>query len=346
MKDRFRSALLGTALGDAWGYPYQMPPQPERTPLPEPLVISDATQMTLALCAAMKDIDRGNLDREEGMQAIGQHFINYHSDPDYDRLPGPSTTESLDRLSQLGAEHWDDVSTHSGGSGAVMRVAASALLAPSDQGVGWSVLQGMVTHDSGVARAACAVMACLVSARKGTDLVNVAEGLAGDENFDNDNLLTNEEKSDILQDLDSALITDLTGPDAPLSELISRVAAVREHLDPFLAQGDFEELYRCRRKFVQIFGRGWDAGSCTASALLLAQLYLDHSNQYAPHDFLHVAVNWPGNRNTRASLTGALLGSHLEGGVDQWEETRDYQFESRYNDAIHCGVWKGFRPAV
>ena len=342
MKDRFRSALLGTALGDAWGYPYQTPPQPERTPLPESLVISDDTQMTLALCAAMPDIDDGDLDREEGMQAIGEHFLKYHSDPDYDRSPGASTTESLERLSQLGTEHWDDVATHSGGSGAVMRVAASALLAPSDQGVGWSVLQGILTHDSGVARAACAMLACMMAARKGANLLNVAEGLAGDENFDNDSLLTNQEKSDILQDLDTALITDLTGPDVPLSELISRVNAVHEHLNPFLQQGDFEELYRNSRKFVQILGRGWDAGSCTASALLLAQLYLDNQDQYAPHDFLHVAVNWPGNRNTRASLTGALIGSHLKGGVDDWEETREYHFESRYDDAVHCGVWKGF----
>lgn len=342
MKDRFRSALLGTALGDAWGYPYQTPPQPERTPLPESLVISDDTQMTLALCAAMSDIDDGDLDREEGMQAIGEHFLKYHSDPDYDRSPGASTTESLERLSQLGTEHWDDVATHSGGSGAVMRVAASALLAPSDQGVGWSVLQGILTHDSGVARAACAMLACMMAAEKGANLLNVAEGLAGDENFDNDSLLTNQEKSDILQDLDTALITDLTGPDVPLSELISRVDAVHEHLHPFLQQGDFEELYRNSRKFVQILGRGWDAGSCTASALLLAQLYLDNQDQYAPHDFLHVAVNWPGNRNTRASLTGALIGSHLEGGVADWEETREYHFESRYDDAVHCGVWKGF----
>ena len=223
-----------------------------------------------------------------------------------------------------------------------MRVAASALLAPSDQGVGWSVLQGILTHDSGVARAACAMLACMMAARKGANLLNVAEGLAGDENFDNDSLLTNQEKSDILQDLDTALITDLTGPDVPLSELISRVNAVHEHLNPFLQQGDFEELYRNSRKFVQILGRGWDAGSCTASALLLAQLYLDNQDQYAPHDFLHVAVNWPGNRNTRASLTGSLIGSHLKGGVDDWEETREYHFESRYDDAVHCGVWKGF----
>ena len=117
---------------------------------------------------------------------------------------------------------------------------------------------------------------------------------------------------------------------------------MHEHLTPFLQQGDFEELYRHSGKFVQILGRGWDAGSCTASALLLAQLYLDNQDQYAPHDFLHVAVNWPGNRNTRASLTGALIGSHLEGGVGAWEETREYDFESRYDDAVHCGVWKGF----
>lgn len=342
MKDRFRSALLGTALGDAWGYPYQLPPQPESTPLPDKLIISDDTQMVLALSAAMRTIDRRNLERAEGMEVISEEFLRYHRDADYDRFPGASTGEALSRLAELGPAHWEDVSTHSGGSGAVMRVAASALLAPTDQGVGWSVLQGVLTHDSGVARASCAVLACALLARDSSDLIEVADGLAGDSTFNDDELLSDQEKSAILEDFTSARVRDLSGADVPLSELIDRIAEVRKYLSPFLAEGDFEELYRQSRKFVKIFGRGWDSGSCVASALLLAQLYLDHREQYAPQDFLHVAVNWPGNRNTRGSVTGALLGAHLEDGAATWEESREYFFEPRYNDSIHRGMWSGF----
>lgn len=343
MKSRFRSALLGTALGDAWGYPYQMPPQPSATPLPEKLIISDDTQMTLALAAAMRTIDDEDLQRQAGMEAIGNEFLAYRRDPDYDRFPGPSNTDALERLKHVGCENWWDAATHSGGSGAVMRVSASALLAPADENVGWSVLQAEMTHDSGVSRAANAVAACALLANDDDDLLEVATGLAGDAVFDADELLTPEEKSDIIQDLNTALIHDLTGPDVPMSELAERAQEIRKYLAPFLDRGDFEELYRASRKFVQIIGRSWDSGSCCISALLFAQLFLDHREQYAPHDFLHVAVNWPGNRNTRASLTGALIGAHLTDGAEEWEASRTYEFEPRYDEAIHGGVWRGFR---
>ncbi|MGP5660309.1 ADP-ribosylglycohydrolase family protein [Corynebacterium falsenii] len=239
MKTRFRSALLGTALGDAWSYPYQLPPQSSATPLPERLQISDDTQMTLALSTAMRAIDAEKLDRDAGMREIGRQFLDYYGDPDYDRFPGASTTESLKRLKEKGTEQWSEVSTHSGGSGAVMRVSASALLAPSQQGVGWSVLQAILTHDSGVARASSAVVACMMMAEKGSDLIEVAGGIAGDKNFDSDVLLTSEEKSGILTDLDEALIKDLTGPDVPFTELVSRVAEVRDYLTPLPRQGRF-----------------------------------------------------------------------------------------------------------
>ncbi|HIW94921.1 MAG TPA: ADP-ribosylglycohydrolase family protein [Candidatus Corynebacterium gallistercoris] len=343
MKHRFRSALLGTALGDAWSYPYQLPPLGPNTPFPENLEISDDTQMTLALSAAMRAIDREDLDREAGMRRIADEFLDYYTDPDYDRFPGASTSEALKRLKEAGANQWSEVSTHSGGSGSIMRSAASALLAPSDQGVGWTVLQAILTHDAGVARGAAAMVACMMMAKPGSDLVSVAGGIAGDHNFDQDTLLTNKEKSEVIDDINEAMVRDLTGPDVPLAELISRVEELRSFLQPHVAEGDFEELYRHARKFQQIIGKGWDAGSCMASALLLTQLYLDNADQYAPHDFLHVAVNWPGNRNARAALTGGLIGAHLEGGVDAWEETRTYRFEPRYDDAIHSGKFKGFR---
>lgn len=343
MKSRFRSALLGTALGDAWGYPYQMPPQPSATPLPEDLIISDDTQMTLALAAAMRTIDDNNFSRQAGMEAIGDEFVAYRKDPDYDRFPGPSTTVALERLQQVGCENWWDAATHSGGSGAVMRVSASALLAPVNESVGWSVLQAEMTHDSGVSRAANAVAACAMLADDDSDLLEVASGLAGDAVFDADELLTSAEKSDIINDLNNALIHDLTGPDVPMVELAERAQELRKYLSPFLDNGDFEELYRASRKIVQIIGRGWDAGSCCVSALLFAQLFLDHREHYAPHDFLHVAVNWPGNRNTRASLTGSLIGAHLDDGAEEWEQSRVYEFEERYNEAIHSGIWRGFR---
>lgn len=342
MNDRFRSALLGTALGDAWGYPYENEETPQCTPLPENLIVSDDTLMTLALSSAMRKIDSEDLNRKAGMALIGEKFLDYYKDPDYDRSSGTATTESLDRLDDMGATHWEACSSHSNGAAAIMRASASALLAPSDQGVGWSVLQAIITHDSGIARSSAATMATLMLAPQGADLFDIAEGLAGDSHFDQDVILSDREKSEILNNIDSAVIRKLHGPAVPMTEIYARLREVRKFLTPHLQSGNFEELYAHRNKFVKIFGKSYDAASCTASALLLAQLYLDHKDQFAPHDFLHVAVSWPGNRNTRAAVTGAMIGAHLDS-PDIWEQDCTYTFEDRYNEAIHTGAWRGFK---
>lgn len=343
-RQRFRSALFGLALGDAWGYPYLQPPQPDRTPLAERLIISDVTQMSLALTTAMHRIDREDLTRRKGMRAIAEEFLAYHQDRDYYRYSGNATDDALSRLQEQGLDAWEHVASNSGGACAVMRLAPAALLAPSSTGVGWSVMQASLTHNSGVVRAASAVLGCVFTASRGRDLVDVASGLAGDRHLDEDTVLTDAEKSALIEDLHSAEVRGPRGDKTSLDELIDRVQEARRVISPILGEGDFEELYRDAKKFQLIFGLGWDAGSCTAGALLLAQLYLDHEDQYDPHDFLHVAVNWPGNRNIRASLTGALIGAHMQD-ASRWDTARDYRFEPRYNAAIHSGVWKGFGAA-
>lgn len=344
MKHHFRPALFGTALGDAWGFPYQAEPQSDSTPLPDILEISDDTHMTLALATAMNHIDKEELDREQGMEEIATQFLAYRKDPDFQRYPGASNSACLDRLLEHGTKDWQNVSTHSHGSGAILRSSASVFLAPAASSVGWTVLQTTLTHDSGPARASAAVMACAMLAREDVDLLDVASGVAGDPHFDEDTILSDDEKSGIIEDLEHSMITDLAGPDIPLIEMINRVIEIRKVVSPMIGAGDFEELYRDQRKFLKILGHGWGAGSATASALLLAQLYLDHPDQYAPQDFLHVAVNWHGNRNTRAALAGALIGANLPDSV-KWEATRTYEFEERYNKAIHSGAWLGFGKA-
>ncbi|RAV33698.1 ADP-ribosylglycohydrolase family protein [Corynebacterium heidelbergense] len=344
MDNRFASALFGTALGDAWGYPYQLPPQTERTPLPDELRISDDTLMTLALSTAIGAIADRDLSRKDGLLEIAQQFLDYHRDRDYNRYRGNATEEALQRMEERGIEEWHRCATHSGGSCAVMRLSPAGMLAPRRQRVGWSVLQGVITHDSGVARAACLVLGCLFSAEPGQDLTEVAGNIRLDPNLRADTVLTDHEKRGLLEDLRTAHVRRLRGEDVPLTVLIERVREVRRALSPILGDGDFERLYRERLKVKQTLGLGWDAGSCTASALLLAQLYLDHQERYDPHDFLHVAVNWPGNRKTRASLTGALMGAHMDN-MESWKTARHYDFERRYHHAIYSGVWEGFAQA-
>ena len=89
------------------------------------------------------------------------------------------------------------------------------------------------------------------------------------------------------------------------------------------------------------------------SFLQSSQKFLEQARMLTTHTRCSLspkpsAVSWPGNRNTRAAVTGAMIGAHLES-ADLWEQDCSYVFEDRYNEAIHTGRWKGFkktRPAA
>lgn len=151
LADQFRGALLGVAVGDALGAPFEgsahVSPKQLRTHLEsgEPLRYTDDTHMTLGLADAL--IAAGELDSS----VLAERWMtNYLSEPWRGYGPGPVKVFSLIRA----GVPWDEASRHlhggagSWGDGAAMRVAPVALVALDDlERVAWLARQSaMVTH--------------------------------------------------------------------------------------------------------------------------------------------------------------------------------------------------------
>jgi ADP-ribosyl-[dinitrogen reductase] hydrolase len=127
--DHIIGAVLGGAIGDGWGGPYEggVPHGPARAP--GQLVISDDTQLTLATCEAIVEA------REIAPERIAARFLAWYRTGKLRGL-GASTMKALRDL-DAGA-HWALAGAkgeRSAGNGAAMRIAPLAfLLDPADDG--------------------------------------------------------------------------------------------------------------------------------------------------------------------------------------------------------------------
>lgn len=147
--NRYGNALTGLAAGDAWGYQVEfrtyaaMPAYPVPAPT-KTWIVSDDTQMTLSLHAALSEIE--NFDDVDAVtDAIVRHWILWSYDPDNYRAPGRACMGSLANLS-AGARWFDaDGAIASAGCGAVMRLTPTAF-APERYWLGLAALQAIITH--------------------------------------------------------------------------------------------------------------------------------------------------------------------------------------------------------
>lgn len=148
-RERYANALLGLAAGDAWGYQVEfhsydrMPAYPVAPP-PDTWIVSDDTQMTLALHDALAEVD-DFADIDAVTDAITTHFLAWQIDPDNTRAPGHTCMTSLHNL-RRGARWFDhDGALASAGCGAVMRLVPAAFT-PERYWAGLAVLQAVITH--------------------------------------------------------------------------------------------------------------------------------------------------------------------------------------------------------
>jgi ADP-ribosyl-[dinitrogen reductase] hydrolase len=114
--------LLGGALGDAWGGPFEGSTGPIRFEIPLRPVLSDDTQLTVATCSSI--IERGCISPE----SIADSFLTWFSAGRI-RGMGSSTLKAMRDLAA--GVHWalaGGRGEYAAGSGAAMRIAPLAFL--------------------------------------------------------------------------------------------------------------------------------------------------------------------------------------------------------------------------
>lgn len=116
-RDRIVGCILGGAIGDAIGLPFEGD-VPQSNPELNGQRISDDTQLTLATCEAIIE-NNGNVDPS----TIASRFVAWHRDRRIDGL-GASSSKALSEL--IAGGHWALVGRkgeYAAGNGAAMRIA-------------------------------------------------------------------------------------------------------------------------------------------------------------------------------------------------------------------------------
>lgn len=165
-KQAATGALTGLALGDALGFPTEFNDVPSilakcgpwrEMRLPTPAIVSDDTQMTLALGRGLRSaMDRGVLGPEHMAEAVRREFVAWDRSPENNRAPGNTCIRACELLERPDLVWQDASQIGSKGCGANMRVAPVGL-APGlsdEQRAGAAQLQSALTHGHPTALAA------------------------------------------------------------------------------------------------------------------------------------------------------------------------------------------------
>lgn len=160
----FRAAMLGVAYGDGWGYPNERQSYGRLTlmdlrgpELPERLIVSDDTQMTLHLARALDGA--AGKTASELQSAILAGWLAWLHDPGL-RGIGRTTRTALNALDS-GATWYRSTVVHSDACGAVMRVSPCAFL-PEGLWQPVSAWQAATTHGGSAAIASALLAAALL----------------------------------------------------------------------------------------------------------------------------------------------------------------------------------------
>lgn len=304
-------ALLGLALGDALGFPTEFNDVPSilakcgpwrQMDLPRPAIVTDDTQMTLALGRGLRTaMDRGFLAPKRLERPVREEFVHWYQSPENNRAPGNTCLRACHLLKQEGRAWQEASQIDSKGCGANMRVAPIGL-APGlddDQRAGAAQLQAALTHGHPTALAASDLTAhavhLLARGAEPTGLVGLLRSYA----YDNRTRYHHQWLGDlwtrshdpgpehfIARGWDECLDV--------LARLQDAVRTVSPETDPCLATG-----------------AGWIAEEALATALLCFLLFVGE-----PLTALRRAACTSGDSDSIACLTGAFAGAHL--GADAW----------------------------
>ncbi|WP_210586356.1 ADP-ribosylglycohydrolase family protein [Streptomyces sp. GESEQ-35] len=303
-------SLTGLALGDALGFPTEFNDVPSilakfgpwrEMELPTPAIVTDDTQMTLALGKGLRTaMDRGVLEPSGMAESVRSEFIAWNRSPENNRAPGTTCIRACVLLED--DRPWQEASQiHSKGCGANMRVAPLGLIAglSDEQRAGAAQLQSALTHGHPTALAASDLTAhavrLLAQGAEPTGLVGLLRSYALENRSTYhhrwlDDLWTRSEDPSaeefIMRGWDECLEI--------LDRLQDALPTVSPETDPCLATG-----------------AGWIAEEALATGLLSFLLFVDE-----PLTALRRAACTSGDSDSIACLTGAFAGAYL--GADAW----------------------------
>ncbi|MFJ1600848.1 ADP-ribosylglycohydrolase family protein [Streptomyces sp. NPDC088261] len=320
-KQAATGSLTGLAIGDALGFPTEFNDVPSilakcgpwrEMDLPRPAIVTDDTQMTLALARGIRTAtDRGVLGPLRLVRPVREEFVAWYHSPDNNRAPGRTCMTACMLLDS--DRPWQAASqTGSKGCGANMRVAPVGLVPflSDEQRSGAAQLQAALTHGHPTALAASDLTARAVylMARGGepTGLVGQLRSYA----YENRDRYRHPWLGDLWT------YSQDSGPEefarrgwdeclAALERVQDALRAPSPETDPCLATGD-----------------GWVAEEALATALLCFLLFPDD-----PVTAVRRAACTRGDSDSIACLTGAFAGAHLGAGAwpKEWAERIEYR---------------------
>lgn len=304
-------SLLGLALGDALGFPTEFDDVPSilakcgpwtEMELPTPAIVTDDTQMTLALGKGLRTaMDRGVLGPKRLERPVREEFVDWYQSPENNRAPGRTCLVACNLLKDE-SRLWQDASQiGSKGCGANMRVAPIGLIPglSDEQRAGAAQLQSALTHGHPTALAASDLTAhavrLLAQGAEPTGLVGLLRSYAYEnrsryhERWLGDLWTRSQDPTPehfIARGWDECL--------GALDRLQEAVRTVSPETDPCLATGE-----------------GWIAEEAMATGLLCFLWFVDE-----PLTALRRAACTSGDSDSIACLAGAFAGAYL--GADAW----------------------------
>ncbi|QEU95321.1 ADP-ribosylglycohydrolase family protein [Streptomyces kanamyceticus] len=310
MKRAATGSLLGLALGDALGYPTEFDDVPSilakcgpwrEMELPKRALITDDTQMTLALARGLRTaMDRGLLGPKRFERPLREEFVDWYQSPENNRAPGNTCLQACYLL--MGGKPWEQASqVHSKGCGANMRVAPIGLVPglSDEQRAGVAQLQSALTHGHPTALAASDLTAhavrLLAEGVEPTGLVGLLRSYA----YENRETYHERWLGELWKRGGAAT------PGAFIAQGWDECLDVLERLKDAL-RSPSPETDPCLAT-----GAGWIAEEALATGLLCFLMFVDE-----PVTALRRAACTSGDSDSIACLAGAFAGAHL--GAAAW----------------------------
>ncbi|MFG3508303.1 ADP-ribosylglycohydrolase family protein [Streptomyces sp. NPDC047821] len=324
-KQAATGSLIGLALGDALGFPTEFHDVPSilakcgpwrEMTLPRPAIVTDDTQMTLAVARAVRTaLARGSLAPLRLTRPLRDEFVDWYHSPENNRAPGRTCLVACQALDTGGDRPWQAASQiGSKGCGANMRVAPIGLVPglSQEQRAGAAQLQAALTHGHPTALAASDLTAravhLLSQGAEPLGLVGQLRSYA----YENRSRYHRQWLGDLW-----TYSHDAT-PESFIERGWDECAQALSTLDTALRTAD-PETDPCL-----LTGEGWIAEEALTSALLCFLLFPEE-----PVTAIRRAACTKGDSDSIACLAGAFAGAHLGAGAwpKEWADRIEYGSE-------------------